>query len=243
MAFNAMPHFETADELKAFLPDNDWHASRSTVLIHLTTRWAVWKNMFDAWRGRRTATGPILGLRAAGAGPPRAVQRPTGGGAAAKGEGGRMTDDDDVEGGHPAADAARTRARRSTTRAQFLERAADEPSRRARHQPPGASSTGSTIGSVIFALRPPRRSTFRTLGVNLGRTSELIVSADVGLLCRSRSSPTTRHSRFAPSAGGTSSRRSGRGFGSAMRPRSCSSHGSSTASFRPSWATCTGHTC
>jgi len=61
MAFNAMPQFETADELRTLLPDIDWHASRSTVLIHLTTRWAVWKNSFDSWRGRRTATGPILG--------------------------------------------------------------------------------------------------------------------------------------------------------------------------------------
>ena len=61
MAFNAMPHFESADELRHSLTDNDWHASRSTVFIHLTTRWAVWKNMFDAWRGKRTAAGPILG--------------------------------------------------------------------------------------------------------------------------------------------------------------------------------------
>jgi predicted metal-dependent phosphoesterase TrpH len=61
MAFNALPHFETAEELKAGLPDNEWHASRSSVFIHLTTRWAVWKNMFDAWRGKRTAAGPILG--------------------------------------------------------------------------------------------------------------------------------------------------------------------------------------
>jgi hypothetical protein len=61
MAFNAMPVFSTADELRAALPENDWHASRSTVLIHLTTRWAVWMNMFDAWRGKRTAAGPILG--------------------------------------------------------------------------------------------------------------------------------------------------------------------------------------
>ena len=61
MAFNALPPFETADELKALLPENDWHASRSSVFIHATTRWAVWKNMFDAWRGKRTATGPILG--------------------------------------------------------------------------------------------------------------------------------------------------------------------------------------
>jgi predicted metal-dependent phosphoesterase TrpH len=61
MAFNALPAFDTADELKAGLPENDWHASRSTVFIHLTTRWAVWKNTFDAWRGKRTAAGPILG--------------------------------------------------------------------------------------------------------------------------------------------------------------------------------------
>lgn len=78
MAFNALPVFETAEELKALLPENDWHASRSTVFIHATTRWAVWKNMFDAWRGRRTAAGPILGPQ-----PPEQVrrepvQRPTG---------------------------------------------------------------------------------------------------------------------------------------------------------------------
>jgi predicted metal-dependent phosphoesterase TrpH len=61
MAFNAMPAFDTADDLRASLQQNEWHASRSSVFIHLTTRWAVWKNMFDAWRGKRTATGPILG--------------------------------------------------------------------------------------------------------------------------------------------------------------------------------------
>lgn len=70
MAFNAMPAFSTADELRAALPENDWHASRSTVLIHLTTRWAVWMNMFDAWRGKRTAAGPILGPE-----PPEEVRR------------------------------------------------------------------------------------------------------------------------------------------------------------------------
>jgi hypothetical protein len=78
MAFNAMPAFDTADALKAALAENEWHASRSSVLIHLTTRWAVWKNLFDAWRGKRTATGPILGPE-----PPEKVrrepvQRPTG---------------------------------------------------------------------------------------------------------------------------------------------------------------------
>ncbi len=61
MAFNALPSFETADELRTALGDNEWHASRSSVFIHATTRWAVWKNAFDAWRGKRTATGPILG--------------------------------------------------------------------------------------------------------------------------------------------------------------------------------------
>lgn len=78
MAFNAMPEFETADELKASLLENEWHASRSSVFIHATTRWAVWKNVFDGWRGKRTATGPILGPQ-----PPEEVrrepvQRPTG---------------------------------------------------------------------------------------------------------------------------------------------------------------------
>ena len=61
MAFNAMPAFSNADELRASLQENEWHASRSSVFIHATTRWAVWKNMFDSWRGKRTAAGPILG--------------------------------------------------------------------------------------------------------------------------------------------------------------------------------------
>jgi predicted metal-dependent phosphoesterase TrpH len=70
MASNAMPHFETADELRRSLAENEWHATRSTVFIHLTTRWAVWKNMFDAWLGKRTAAGPILGPE-----PPEQVRR------------------------------------------------------------------------------------------------------------------------------------------------------------------------
>ena len=70
MAFNALSPFDTADELKAALPDNEWHASRSSVFIHATTRWAVWKNMFDSWRGKRSAAGPILGPQ-----PPEVVQR------------------------------------------------------------------------------------------------------------------------------------------------------------------------
>jgi predicted metal-dependent phosphoesterase TrpH len=77
MAFNAMPAFETADELRASLAENEWHASRSTVFIHLTTRWAVWKNMFDSWRGKRTAAGPILGPAAPEQVRREPVQRPT----------------------------------------------------------------------------------------------------------------------------------------------------------------------
>jgi predicted metal-dependent phosphoesterase TrpH len=78
MAFNALPPFASAAELKAGLADNDWHASRSTFLIHLTTRWAVWKNMFDAWRGKRTAAGPILGPEPPEQVRKEPVQRPTG---------------------------------------------------------------------------------------------------------------------------------------------------------------------
>lgn len=78
MAFNAMPAFDTAAELKASLTENDWHASRSSVFIHLTTRWAVWKNVFDAWRGKRTASGPILGPAKPEQVRQEPVQRPTG---------------------------------------------------------------------------------------------------------------------------------------------------------------------
>lgn len=78
MAFNALPPFTTAEELKAGLADNEWHASRSTFLIHLTTRWAVWKNMFDGWRGKRSAAGPILGPEAPEQVRREPVQRPSG---------------------------------------------------------------------------------------------------------------------------------------------------------------------
>ncbi len=78
MAFNAMPVFDNADELKASLLKNEWHASRSSVFIHATTRWAVWKNMFDGWRGKRTATGPILGPQKPEEVRKEPIQRPTG---------------------------------------------------------------------------------------------------------------------------------------------------------------------
>jgi predicted metal-dependent phosphoesterase TrpH len=61
MSFNALPAFDTADELRAGLPENEWHGSRSTVLIHLTTRWAVWSNIVRRWLGRETAAAPVLG--------------------------------------------------------------------------------------------------------------------------------------------------------------------------------------
>jgi hypothetical protein len=76
MSCNVMPDFSTAAELRVALRQNDWHATRSTVLIHLTTRWAVWKNIFDRWIGK-PAPGPILAPE-----PPEQVarepiQRPT----------------------------------------------------------------------------------------------------------------------------------------------------------------------
>jgi hypothetical protein len=61
MSFNAMPAFENVDELAAALAVNEWHGSRSTVLIHLTTRYAVWSNIVRGWLGKGTATEPILG--------------------------------------------------------------------------------------------------------------------------------------------------------------------------------------
>jgi predicted metal-dependent phosphoesterase TrpH len=61
MSFNALPVFASADELRQALPLNEWHGSRSTVFIHLTTRWAVWSNLVRKWRGQETATAPVLG--------------------------------------------------------------------------------------------------------------------------------------------------------------------------------------
>lgn len=55
MSFNALPAFTTADELRAALQENEWHGTRSTKLIHLTTRWAVWSK---ALRRRSPAPAP-----------------------------------------------------------------------------------------------------------------------------------------------------------------------------------------
>ncbi|MGH2462753.1 MAG: PHP domain-containing protein [Candidatus Limnocylindria bacterium] len=50
MSFNALPAFTSAEELRAALPRNEWHGSRTTKLVHLGTRWAV----ASKWVARRT---------------------------------------------------------------------------------------------------------------------------------------------------------------------------------------------
>lgn len=70
MSFNALPAFATAEELRAGLPENEWHGSKSTVFIHLTTRWAVWSNIVRRWLGKETAAAPVLGPE-----PPEQVQQ------------------------------------------------------------------------------------------------------------------------------------------------------------------------
>jgi predicted metal-dependent phosphoesterase TrpH len=52
MSFNALPAFASADELRAALRENEWHGSRSTKWIHLTTRWAVWSKAARRRLGR-----------------------------------------------------------------------------------------------------------------------------------------------------------------------------------------------
>ncbi len=59
MATNILRPFSTADGLRAALTDATWRASRSSVLIHLTTRWAVLRNALDVRRGLRTEAGPL----------------------------------------------------------------------------------------------------------------------------------------------------------------------------------------
>jgi predicted metal-dependent phosphoesterase TrpH len=52
MSTNVLPMFATAAQLKAALPFNEWHASRSTMLVHLSTRYAVWSKMLRRWMSR-----------------------------------------------------------------------------------------------------------------------------------------------------------------------------------------------
>lgn len=70
MSFNALPAFTTADELRRGLSENEWHGTRSTVLIHFTTRYAVWSKFVRHWLGRDTATALVLGPE-----PPKQVQK------------------------------------------------------------------------------------------------------------------------------------------------------------------------
>ena len=63
MSFNALPTFSTADQLRVALRENEWHGSRSTKLIHLTTRWAIWSKAARRRIGRigRSQTDPGSG--------------------------------------------------------------------------------------------------------------------------------------------------------------------------------------
>jgi len=77
MSFNALPAFATAEELVAGLAENEWHGSRSSVLIHLTTRWAVWSNVVRRWLGRETAAAPVLGPEPPGQVEHEPIERPS----------------------------------------------------------------------------------------------------------------------------------------------------------------------
>ena len=70
MSFNALPDFDSSAELREALPENEWHGTRSTVLIHLTTRYAVWSNIIRHRLGIPTAAAPMLGPQ-----PPRVVEQ------------------------------------------------------------------------------------------------------------------------------------------------------------------------
>lgn len=53
MSFNALPAFSSATELRAALPLNEWHGSRTTKLVHLEARWAVVAKWAERRAGRR----------------------------------------------------------------------------------------------------------------------------------------------------------------------------------------------
>jgi predicted metal-dependent phosphoesterase TrpH len=58
MSFNVLPPFADAAGLKAVLPQVEWHGSRSTFFVHLSTRWAVWSNLARRRLGREVAAYP-----------------------------------------------------------------------------------------------------------------------------------------------------------------------------------------
>ena len=57
MSFNALPAFDSAAELREALHSNEWHGTRSTLLIHLTTRWAVLSKALRRRLSRRLPAG------------------------------------------------------------------------------------------------------------------------------------------------------------------------------------------
>ena len=57
MSFNALPAFATAEELRTSLAENEWHGTRSTLLIHLGTRYAVLSNLVRRRLGREFGGG------------------------------------------------------------------------------------------------------------------------------------------------------------------------------------------
>jgi hypothetical protein len=61
MSFNILPPFADAAQLKAVLPDVEWHGSRSSFLVHLSTRWAVWSNLARRRLGWEVAAYPSSG--------------------------------------------------------------------------------------------------------------------------------------------------------------------------------------
>jgi len=77
MCVNALPPFDSAASLKAALPENEWRGSRSTVFIHLTTRYAVWSNIIRRKMGRETAAAPVLGPAAPAQAAAQPVEKPT----------------------------------------------------------------------------------------------------------------------------------------------------------------------
>ena len=120
-------------------PMNDWHGSRSTVFIHLTTRWAVWSNMVRSWSGQETATAPVLGPETPEQVEEEPIERPTPA---------ELPDPKD-----PEASSDRIATRRRT--AAGTRRA---PSPRASDRPARARSLRSTSRASSSTRRPTSRS-------------------------------------------------------------------------------------
>ena len=186
MAFNAMPAFETADELQAVAPGRTTGtaaARRSSSTSPPAGRCG--RTCFDAWRGKRTAAGPILGPES-----PEQVRRGADraahpGRAAARRS--RRTndrwDDGRREHRHPEHRPARTSAAApSTSRASSWTRRRTSRSPSARSASAGASSTGGPSARIIFALVLVFFLFRVVLNVDFSSTVELIASREPGFL-------------------------------------------------------------